>query len=362
MRGQVSRRRPRPRRTARGDHLDLAGRLGQRDADDLGTAQRHHHAERAVADRADRVHAEPGGQNPVERGRRAAALDVAEHRAARLLAGPLLDLLGQQLADTAQPDVAERVEPLAADLASAVGRVRALRDHHDRRVPGLEPVLHVGADLLDAVRLLRDQDDVCAARQAGVQRDPAGAAPHHLDDQRAVVALGRGVQPVDGLHRDIHRGVEAERVVGRAEVVVDGLGHADHADALVVEPGRHAEGVLAADHHQCVHAQAGQVVLDPVNPGPPAAGLLGAQRIGPRRAEDGAAAGQDPADRLDVQRDGVPLQRPAPAVPEPDELESVLRYPLADHGADHRVQAGAVSAAGEHSHSHGARVEHTGGP
>src|SRR5437763_201527 len=178
--------------------LGLAGRVGQRHAHDVGAAQRHHRPERAVADRADRVHAVPGGQHPVERGRRAAALDVAEHRTAGFLAGPLLDLRGQQLADAAQPDVAERVQLPGADLALLAGRVRALRDHHDRRVPGLEAVLHVGADLLDAERLLRDQDDVRAAGQARVQRDPADAAPHHLHDQRAVVALGRGVQPVDG--------------------------------------------------------------------------------------------------------------------------------------------------------------------
>jgi len=56
-------------------------------------------------DRCDRVQAEAGRQDPVEGRRGAAALDVAEDRAAGLLAGPLLDLLGQHLADAAQPDV-----------------------------------------------------------------------------------------------------------------------------------------------------------------------------------------------------------------------------------------------------------------
>ena len=43
----------------------------------------------------------------------------------------------------------------------------------------------------------------------------------------AVVRLGGGVQPVDRLHRDVDRGVEAEGEVGGAEVVVDRLRHAD---------------------------------------------------------------------------------------------------------------------------------------
>src|SRR5258705_8850684 len=57
------------------DQLELAGGLDQRHPDDVGAAQRHHHAERLVVHRLDRVHAEPGGQPPVERRRRAAPLD-----------------------------------------------------------------------------------------------------------------------------------------------------------------------------------------------------------------------------------------------------------------------------------------------
>ena len=62
--------------------------------------------------------------------------------------------------------------------------------------------------------------------------------------------------------------------------------------------------------------------------------------------------GRMPRTACDVQRDRVTLQRPAPAVAESDELEPVLRHSLADHGPDHCVQPGAVSAAGEHSDSH----------
>ena len=64
----------------------------------------------AFVDGVDRVQPEPGGEPAVEGGRRAAALDVAEHRGARLVAGALLDLLGEPLADAGEPDVAEGVE------------------------------------------------------------------------------------------------------------------------------------------------------------------------------------------------------------------------------------------------------------
>jgi len=71
--------------------------------------------------------------------------------------------------------------------------------HDDRRVLGAEPALHPVAHLGDVERHLGDQDHVGATGHPGVQRDPASVAAHHLDDQRPVVRLGGGVQPVDRL-------------------------------------------------------------------------------------------------------------------------------------------------------------------
>src|SRR3954465_6017759 len=59
---------------------------------------------------------------------------------------------------------------------------------------------------------------VCSRSMASEATPPAGAG-------------AGGVQPVDGLRGHAHGGVEPERVVGGVEVVVDGLGDADAADA-----------------------------------------------------------------------------------------------------------------------------------
>ena len=160
------------------------------------------------------------------------------------------------------------------------------------------------------------------------------------------MAVAGGVQPVDGLHRDAHSGVEAEGVVGRIEVVVDGLRHADDPDAGPGQPGGHAQRVLAADRDQGVDAELLEVGDHP--------GLAALERvrIGPGGAEDRAAAGQDAADPVQVERHRVRLEHPAPAVLEPDDLVTVLGDPLADHRADDGVQAGAVPAAGEDSDAH----------
>ncbi len=183
-----------------------------------------------------------------------------------------------------------------------------------------------------------------------MQRDPAGVPAHHLDDEDAVVGLGGGVQPVDGLGRDVDRGVEAEGEVGAGEVVVDRLGDADDVHAEVGELGGDAEGVLAADRDQRVDAQAGEVRLDLLD------AAVDLERVGTGRAEDGTAARQDAADLGHPERLGQPLQRATPAVPEAQKLVTVGVHTLADHRADHRVQAGAVAAAGQHTDTHNVLV------
>ncbi len=161
-----------------------------------------------------------------------------------------------------------------------------------------------------------------------------------------MVRLGGGVQAVDRLGGDADRGVEAEGVVGGAQVVVDRLGDADDVQPLGGQRGRDAEGVLAADGHQRVDAEVGQVaphLLDAV---------VHLHHVRAGAAQDGAAAGQDAARRVDVQRHGDLLQRPPPAVAEAEELVAVDLRALADDGADDRVEAGAVATAGEDADAH----------
>ena len=81
--------------------LPTAG--GQRHPHDLARLQRHHRAEGAVVHRVDGGDAEAGGEHPVERRRRAAALDVAEDRrcASRSRCAASISL-GDLLADAAR--------------------------------------------------------------------------------------------------------------------------------------------------------------------------------------------------------------------------------------------------------------------
>ena len=71
--------------------------------------QRGHPAEAALVDELGRLQPVARREHAVARGRRAAALDVAEHGDARLEPGPRLDLLRERVADAAEHDVAELV-------------------------------------------------------------------------------------------------------------------------------------------------------------------------------------------------------------------------------------------------------------
>ena len=182
-------------------------------------------------------------------------------------------------------------------------------------MPVLEPLAH----LVDVERHLGDEDHVGAAGEPRVQRDPAGVAAHHLDDHDAVVALGRRVQAVDRVGRDLHRGVEAEREVGGREVVVDRLRHAHDVHAVAAELVRHAEGVLAADRDQRVDALAPSVSSTLATPPSVLYGFVrDVPRIVPPRCRSPRVVG-------DGELDGLALDDAAPAVAEADEVVAVAR-------------------------------------
>ena len=135
-------------------------------------------------------------------------------------------------------------------------RIRALR--HDDDAELRAPLVALAQPLRrrgDVERDLGNQDRVGAAGDAGVQRDPAGVAPHHLDDHDALVRLGGRVQPIDRVGREGDRRVEAETVRRADDVVVDRLRHADDRHAQLAELVGDGQRAVAADGDERVEAQ-----------------------------------------------------------------------------------------------------------
>lgn len=180
----------------------------------------------------------------------------------------------------------------------------------------------------------------------GVERDPAGVAAHDLDDEDALVGLGGRLQPVEGLGGDGDGRVEAEGDVGGGDVVVDGLRDPDDRQARLGEEVRRLEGALAADRDDGVEAQVRDVA---------AGGLDAADQVrglDPGGAEDGAAAGEYAAHRVEVELAVVTLQQALPPVVEADDLVTVVDDGAVHDGTDDGIQTGAVSAGGEHTNAH----------
>ena len=192
-------------------------------------------AELTGVDEIDGGEAVAGGEHAVVGRGGASALGVAEVDAAGLVAGTLLDLFGEDLADAAEADVAEGVE-LGADrgLAGVFGELCAFGDDDEGEALAALPAgLEQANDVVEVDGSFGEEDDIGTAGDAGGDSDPAGIAAHDFDDLDARVGFGGGVEAVDRFGGDGDGGVETEAGVGAGEIVVDGLGDADAVDAAL---------------------------------------------------------------------------------------------------------------------------------
>ncbi len=200
----------------------------------------------------------------------------------------------------------------------------------------------------------RQQDHVGAAGDAGLQRDPTGVAPHHFDDHDALVRFRGGVQAIDRVGRERHRGVESEAAGRPDNVVVDRLRHADDGDALQVELVRDAQRAVAADHHERLQSHLVKGLDDPIRVVDLALGVStgysnGIAVIG--GAENGPAEAKNAGDvlrRQDARASRV--EQAVEAVFETDDLDPGVESGLHD-GANNGVEAGCITAAGEHANT-----------
>ena len=106
-----------------------AGHVGQRHARDALVLQRHHAPEAPRGHQLGRVHAVARGEHAVVGGGRAAALHVAEQRAAHLAADERLQALLKQLTDAAQARLRIRVCCRRSRLVHLPHRLRGVERH-----------------------------------------------------------------------------------------------------------------------------------------------------------------------------------------------------------------------------------------
>src|SRR5690606_7507140 len=132
--------------------------------------------------------------------------------------------------------------------------------------------------------------------------------------------------------------VEAERVVGAAEVVVNGFGHTDDGESQVGHGLRRREGPLTADDDEGSDTGLVEDFSDSFD-------TAVIERVGAARADDGAAEFADAPDIESSQRRIVLIQDAPPAILKPDEFESVHLHAGEYDAPDDRVEAGRVAPA-----------------
>ena len=176
---------------------------------------------------------EARAENPVERSWRAAALQVAEHAGADLLACAFSNFGAHDLTNSAQAvfTAGGRV----AQLLAFFGRGPLRDDDHGALRPRFLAPHDLVGDLGIFKGYFRDENHIGAARETAVERDPTRMASHHFEHHDALVAGGRRVEPIHGISHTGDSRVEAERHRGGFQIVVNSLGHADDGDAFLVE-------------------------------------------------------------------------------------------------------------------------------
>ena len=298
------------------------------------------------------IAAKLGGQHTVVGAGAAAPLHVARDAHTGLHAGLLLngggDAVGGGGAVARLRALGQPLLPLHLGFLAVVG---ALGHGQDGEVGApLCPALHSLTDPVDVVGALGDEDDVCAARNAGVEGQPAGLVAHDLNAHHAAVAACRGVDAVDDVGGDVHSGVEAEGDVGAVDVVVDGLGQADDVQALLCQQIGRLVGAVAAQAEQAVQPgflvglfHGGHLVHVVVfhHPHHLEGGALGAQ--------NGAAQRQDAPEVVLLHLLVVPGDEAVVPVQDAHDLHVVAHAGVQGfcHAADGSVQARAVAAGGQ---------------
>ena len=238
----------------------------------------------------------------------------------------VLDGVGDRVGNSAKPHVTEPVVDLLACRHRVFSRLGTLGHNDDGGIStALVAAVQQLADVVDVEGFFRNQDGRCSTGDTRVGGDPSRVAAHHFHDHHPVMALRRGVQPVDGVGGDLHRGVEPERHLGGRQVVVDGLGHTDDGQVEVVEELEgDGQRTVAADHDERVDPHLTKRRRH----------LLRPARIvvwtTPACAQQRAALWQHPAQRPHVERHRPTFAYPIPRIEEPDQFVAVVQLALAD--------------------------------
>jgi hypothetical protein len=182
-----------------------------------------------------RENAEFRGQHPIERGWIPAPLQMAQHNRSGLAVEPPGKLSRNDLANPAEFDLFTRTSCRHAHKVAA-GQAGPFRHNHQGMPPasGLT-VGNLAADMIKTPANLRQQNDVGTTCDTGMQGNPSGMATHHLQHHDSLMASCRGAEPIKRIGGSRHGRVKPKGERCGSQIIVDGLGHTDHRNAMAMK-------------------------------------------------------------------------------------------------------------------------------
>ena len=218
---------------------------------------------------------------------------------------------------------------------------------HDDHVVG-EAVETSPADLLDQFFLsglmFGDQNSGGAGGQTNIHSQITGVTAHDFNHRAALVGLHGVSQLVDALDGGVCGAVEADAVVGAADIVIDGSGNTDDVNAELAQRLCTPEGAVAADGNDAVQTQefAGGCSL--------ALTFLSHKFLAAGSVEDSAALVDDAGNTLFIQPLNVTADQAVPATADAVNFHTVIPCGT-DNTADTGIHAGGIAAAGKYADS-----------
>ena len=130
---------------------------------------------------------------------------------------------------------------VALDLLAVPGSRALGHDDNRAELTGGFARFDRAGDFVVIERDLGNQNDIGAARDTAMQRDPTGVTSHDFHDHNALMTSCGGMKPIERIDDDIDSGIESEGHGRCFEIIVDCFRNADAIDAGLLQ-------LLSCDH------------------------------------------------------------------------------------------------------------------
>ena len=181
---------------------------------------------------------------------------MPRHGHAHFLAGERLDFRADLIGN--RGIAPRRKLGLSLLLAEGRGLLRdcTLRDHDNRETAArFLSLLKRLDDGVNVVGNFRNQDDIRAARDARVEREPTHLVSHDLDNKDSAVRCRRGVNAVNRIGRNLNGTLKTEGLIRAVEIVVYGLRQRDNVESLLAQQVCRLLASVSAEHAEAVKPQ-----------------------------------------------------------------------------------------------------------